>query len=480
MSRLIAVTYGSLIIGAGQTGTDYHLTGKHAFTHTYGAAALTFEVVVTNPTRATFLSSEATLLSTFRTIDQALTVALDSTTRHTFNPASGTNTGLYVRPSIEQTRGSENTANSSRWRISIEVELPADRSGRSGRLSSTTDISEAPTGRRTVTVSGVYTALTSNDARDQFTAAAATFAATQLPSGTFELVGTPTAETDTQDKVCKFTFVYREILHGQTIGVVSDVAALVDAQLVINRVRQTSDSTEALGATQALEVLAASYSTSVDKDVSTDLAGLWEGTIRPYILATAQGISVSGAVIVMREEPRFNFTDNSITSTMLFLADPGKRFYSARESLTDNRDFGVILRPVWNGDPYARDQYKGMKSWTKTLKRVTVGIARNSAAKHPAPPKIEGFIRVRDRSALSEWEIGLPGERRKVQGLTTVNVYVKANVSKGGGTKGGGKSKRVLTGGDSGGSEAGDGPDVGSGAGGEGLTNRPQTGPSEG
>ncbi len=86
MARLLAFTYGALTIGNGGSSA-YHLTGsKYRFQHDYDRASLTFEVVVQADDHAAFVAAETALLDAYRLPDQALTVVLSATTRHTFAP----------------------------------------------------------------------------------------------------------------------------------------------------------------------------------------------------------------------------------------------------------------------------------------------------------------------------------------------------------------------------------------------------------
>ena len=112
MARLLAFTYAGLTIGAGQTaGASYRLVGKHAFEHAEERAELSFEVVVTNSTRATYLTDLAALLSAYRKQDQTLTVVLGGTTQHTYVPAS--NTGFNIRSKARLVPGQQ-----------IDIQLP--------------------------------------------------------------------------------------------------------------------------------------------------------------------------------------------------------------------------------------------------------------------------------------------------------------------------------------------------------------------
>jgi hypothetical protein len=122
----------------------------------YTEFSMTFDVVVRNATRSTFLTSEAALYAAFKQPDQKLEVFLGASTRHTFDPAA--NTGFNSRATIERPPSELNTANSGLYRVSVLVQLPADLSGRDGRQTSTVTVEAGLVEYNAVTV-GLCSAL---------------------------------------------------------------------------------------------------------------------------------------------------------------------------------------------------------------------------------------------------------------------------------------------------------------------------------
>jgi hypothetical protein len=432
MARTLAFTYGSLTIGNGQADSSYNLTGRYRFTQDYERAALQFEVVVSNATHATFLAAEAALLAAYRLPDQTLTVALSASNRHVFNPTA--NSGFNIRANARKIGGEEDTAHSAKYECSVTVELPANLTGRAGRRSSSVNVSTSPAGRRSLVVSGVYTALANNAARAQFAAQVDAYCSTVLTGlgGTWEMVGTPTAESDDQDKTIRFTRHYSEIIFGQAIGT-TDHAALVDPKLVLRRTRTSADSSQSLGSAQALVEISADYSVSVKIDQTTDLDALWSETIRPYVLQEAERYA-GGTVVVTRETPGFNPSENTFSVAMTIMADAGSKFFQARTEVSDSIDYGIILKPVWDGNPFSRDRYDGPGSWVRTLSRTTLTrgvdtISGNEVVSdHGEPPQFEGFVEVREARRARSWNLGLPGEDIPLRASTTSYTYVRADV----------------------------------------------------
>ena len=438
MARTLSFQYGSLVIGAGQADDNYHLTGKHRFAQDYQTASLTFEVVVSASTPAAFLTSEAALKAAYRLPDQALTVELGGTARHAFDPAD--NSGFNVRANTRIVPGPESTDRSARYECSVTVELPANLTGRAGRRSSSVNVSASPSGIRSATIQGVYTALANNAARAQFAQEVDTYANGVLSGlgGTWELVGTPSAEGDDQDKVIRFSRVYQELLFDQASGV-RNHAALVNQRLTFQRTTESSNSALGLGSVAPLIGIDVSYAVDVVAAETTDLATLYAGTIRPHILEQAQRIASAGTIVVASESPAFDPVENRIEARLSLVADSGAQFYRAQVAWSEKHDYGVILKPVWNGDPFARDLYQGLASQTRTLRISTVSdsqgahqLAFPSTIGHAKPPEMPGFIEVRANRSVSYFSVGISANELPMQGVTTSYTYVRANVQNGG------------------------------------------------
>ncbi|MCO5167880.1 MAG: hypothetical protein M9894_16170 [Planctomycetes bacterium] len=435
MSRLIAITYAGLTVGAGGASA-YHLTGRYRFLHDYERASVTFEVVVQDDDPASFVAAEQALRDAYRTPDQALTVVLGATSRHDFDPAL--NTGFNARATARKLAGQEDTARSARYECAVAVELPASLSGRAGRRSSSVDVATSPSGRRTVTVEGVYTALANAAARAQFAASINAYAAGVLSGlgGTWELVGTPTERADDQNKVLRFTRRYAELLYDQAQGT-RDHPAIVEPQVTFARGRNSASSSAALGPAQALVQLDASYSASVRFDQTTDLEDLWSNVVRPYVLAEARRLAGS-TVVVTADRFSFDPDENVLSGNLSLLADPGAAFFQARVSLSESIDEGIVLKPVWDGNPWSRDRYDVPKSGVRVLTRTTLRRAPGAAgyevsgdrvvSDHPAPPQWRGWIEVRDARRASSWLEGLPGEDLPLRASSTSYTYVRADV----------------------------------------------------
>lgn len=446
MSRTLAITYAGLVLGAGQSNASYHLTGKYSYVETQERADLAFEVVVQNEDDVLFLAAEAALLTAYRTPDAALLVVIGGGNRRDLDPAD--NTGFNARASARKVPGLDNTARSARYACSVSIELPADTAGRAGRRSSSVDVSTSPAGRRSLSITGVYTALSNNAARAQFESQVATYAGTVTSGlgGTWELVGTPSAKSDDQNKTISFSRAYREVIYHQAQSAM-DHPAIVEPRLQIARTRTSAESTRILGSVEALKELQITWSASVAIAVTVDLEALWEGTVRPHLIAEAELVG-GGAVVVTRETPLFDAGENTIAAAMTVLADSGAKFLRASVDVADSIDMGVVLKPVWDGNPFSRDKYKGSGSHVRTLTRRTLRVAATGIisknrviSDHGDPPQFSGFVEVRESRRARAWNVGVPGTELTLRSSETVYVYVRADDPKASTGSGGGGTR---------------------------------------
>lgn len=355
MTRSIGVTYAGLIIGKDQVDDSYNLAGKIRYREQYDQASIEFEVVVSNSNQTTFLAAEAALRAAYTKPDQALTAVLGSATRYAADPTAGAsgNTGFLTRPSCRKQGSAVDTAYSSLWLCTVAWTLPADLSGRSGRRDGAIEISTNPAGIRTVTFVGTYTALTSNDSYAQYLSAVDTWISSELPAGTFELVGIPQVRYDDQDKILIFRHVYKEVIANQAVGVL-DHASIVNPRLIVRRQRSSADQTATFAA-ESLIGLVAQFSCSVDIAQSTDLKTTWETVIRPRVFEAVRELSGISALAWIAEDFSPDIYENTISATLGFQGSPSPGLHQARIETDDDNELGKILYPVLNGNPFARD-----------------------------------------------------------------------------------------------------------------------------
>lgn len=427
MPRALSITYGSLTVGL-NGDASIHLVDKYTFATSYAEARIDFDVVVSNATRATFLAAEAALVAEFRKPDQAVSIVLSATSRHSYNPADGTNTALRTSATCRKLGRDDDTANSARYACSIVCALPADLSGRAGRREATVSVQKGPAGLGVAVFSGVYTALTANSARTQYQGAVGTWIdsiVSGLGSGTWKLAGEQ-FEFDDLNKVLRFSRTYEEEILADLAGV--DTSALINQRLSIRRTLLGGNFAPGFQ-TQPLVLASVDYSTSVLRSVTTDLVSVYATVVRPHVVAHV-GEVIGGTVVIQREEPVFDRTGNRIAVSMTLQIDSGSEFIASRLEVSDDLDPGIIFLPVWSGDPYDRDEHHGPITQTRRYVRTTAGrpgSALSDTGINPPP----GYREIGRALRRSPFRVGLPGSSIELEGSTLEVAFLKVTPKEG-------------------------------------------------
>jgi len=434
MGRIIGITYAGVILGKDQTVASYTLSGKFTFSETYERATVSFVVLVANPVRADFLTDEAGLVAAFRKPQQDLVIVLDTVTRHTFSHSL--NTGFNAVPSISKVLDS-GTANASTYTCTVSVGLPADLAGRAGRQTSTVDLDTDPSGRRTLAISGTYTALPGSGARAVYDAAIDAYVASVtggLPAGSWNTL-TRKSASDDQDKTISFRHELAEIIHAEGLGTF-DLLAVKNQELVITRELSGLRDTDKLGTVTPMVGVRVRYSADIDKDITQDLESLWASFLRPHVIQQATIHSGGGAAVIEREEPVFDFPNNRIAAELRLLVGVGSGLVRARVRRSNRHELGKIIRNVWSGKPFDRNVYEGPQSIVRAETWIYTYLGTGGdplGSEEPATKDagdFAGFILVRrgpDR--ISSDQQGLAsGSKLNLTVLTKTFVYVRADI----------------------------------------------------
>jgi hypothetical protein len=274
------------------------------------------------------------------------------------------------------------------------------------RRFSTINVDYSPERRRTVTITGTYTANSTDGVTGSFAtylANAPTYFTSVLTgidaAASWDKVGEPQVERNETDKVTNFTVVYKEILINQSLAGIDD-AALIDPTFSIVRDRigpgdssassigfggGGSFSTGAGGVNTGVMVggdpgttvtagirptaLTINYTTGIDSTVIKGLQNMmskWTTIIRPLIIQQV-GIAAGGAVIVMEEAPNFgDLYQNRFSATMTF-HNYTSSILSQRITVSDQTNEGKVLKFVWSGDAYDYYEYAAGKVRLKTV-----------------------------------------------------------------------------------------------------------------
>ena len=114
-------------------------------------------------------------------------------------------------------------------------------------------------------------------------------------------------------------------------------------------------------------------SSALTVDGSLNLKAITAGDITYGGMGTVLG---GGTIVVMSEDPRYDYDNNRITATMLVATAPGE-VISYTFTISDDVQMGEVLVPVWNGKQLARYRYVGPGRYIRTVSETTT-TARDS------------------------------------------------------------------------------------------------------
>ena len=421
-ARDFSITYGSLTVGTAARP----ITGKIRTERNHEEFSLEFEFFTRAATAAAWATEIDAVEEAFRTPNQNFSVTGGDTVsnalwvdfRSTDTSVSPQDLGFNARPTILKTAQGHDTAFSRVYTVRIVCELEADllgaANGRMGRRASTVSVAYTAARRRTVTISGTYTATSaahgitgdndSNFARNVYGDRISAYTTAVLTSvdsaAVWDLVDEPVTEVeDTDDtaagigqgKVIRFTRVFQEIISAQA-GTTPPALAdplIVDQTISVTAARGNPGDDPGVARLRRAEL---SFECSIDKDIlgtsgqPATLFAAWTQKIRKHVREAADdffGGGIGGKAII-REEPQF-FPDESRIScqlTMLGLAS-GTLPYEGTITTEDVLETGQMLVPAWAGHEHAKYDFQGP---ARRIRRVSASLSTPGLAKaNPLP-----------------------------------------------------------------------------------------------
>lgn len=460
VTRELTITYGSLTFGG--SGAR-QIEGWSLYENDYEKSAFEFSFVTTAATEAAFATEVAALEDGLRIPRQDLTVAQGSSTILSLKQSD--NTGLDAFPSIVKQGDIADTGRSRFYKIRIEFQRPADNVSSSGRRYHTLNVEYDSARRRTLTISGTWTAYTGNSSsftnyRNNIDALATTLEQQIDSTATWERIGEPQVELNTTDKILSFQAQYREILQNQSSGNLDD-ANIVDPVLIITRRKESpgdSDSpklvitqgwigiergegtvdTVALvnfsfgvlsqGQVQRPVTLDVTYTCSIDQTKTKALRSFWDSTIRPFIVTTVGTVS-QAAVTLVEEEPGFDHYGNRINAKMTFLAFPS-RLLRQKVTVEDKTSTGLVFVPIWTGNPFDYYEYPGPATRQRIYTEEREEITNYETSDAYVDSLVKFGLGVAGISDSQNWAVVSRGPKAAVmrQGLSGATVVRRAEV----------------------------------------------------
>ncbi len=416
--------YGSRTLGG---STDVLLHGAVTVTEGADDATLSCQFVITAATEAAFGTLVRAIETDLRTPRQRLRLVFGDETHIDWNPADGSKSAFHQQPSLDIVGDRRFDSGRSRlYRFTCRTELPANLYSQDGRRDSTATIKWTPSRRETLIVSGEYRAdTTDNSAYDQYVDGIGAYVTSLLSryslTGLVELAEEE-ATSDDIDAIVTFTRRYERIFQDQAPGLLDD-ASLVEQTMVAQvSKRWPEDSTVE---TAHPITLAVRYSAWV-RDTS-DLPGLWTGTVRGHLLDVLKAQYLDGGdPDVVASEVEYDLQERRIIATLRLEVWPGPLVtYSRNESFQDHE--GNILEPLWVA-PLSRHHFVGPRTitcivtetWKQTGSHTDIPKEPKGLKFAPVEPlAIPPWITLPKEEGTGVWirmQVGTPTSRKVYMG----------------------------------------------------------------
>ena len=155
-----------------------------------------------------------------------------------------------------------------------------------------------------------------------------------------------------------------------------------------------------------LAVVTVAFRCEVDHAVATDLPALWEGTLRPYVLAQAQAQAGIGAYALVRENPAFDPVAHQVTADLELHALDGSNVIEMTVETTTEEQTGAVLVPVWDAGGLEHALFQGpVRRYTSRTVRAVAAAGQGKVPELVVP----GAVRLDRRASRREFTLGLPG-----------------------------------------------------------------------
>jgi hypothetical protein len=389
--------------------------------NSFETTVIEFDFITTATTDAAFSTECIACENAFRVPRQDFTWTQAGSTL--FSLKQSDNTGLDCNPSISKPGDPADTGRSIKYHVRLEFGRPADNTSTAGRRFSTVTVSYSPSRQRTVTIDGMYTALSANGSYEQYLASIAAYATTALSTidntATWEKISEPKVDFNISDKFTNFTVIYKEILFNQGAGTL-DVAELIDPTLIIDVERFSWDGSDPSGfstgdgssgagvsgisdysgttsptvvsvpgsgpgtTTSTQEkpwIINLSYSVGVDKTITKDLVTEYKNVVRPLLIQAAKTEASGASLTLIEDKPEYDPYYNRISVSMQFIAYINNNI-ERHVTVSDRTNTGIVLHGLWTPNVFDYYEHQGPAIRLRTILEefVALDVTYNGAA----------------------------------------------------------------------------------------------------
>jgi len=369
VAREMVITYNSYTVGGDQANRileDIYMSEED-----YEKGILEFTFTVRHDSQSAFVNECVAAEIAFRTPRKDTVVSQGGS--NIINWSHTNSFGYNAMPKISKSGDAQYDGGwMRRYRVRIEVGLPADVVNTSFRRNSFVNVAYSPSRRRTVTISGTYTANGTTTARAQYLASFDAYATSVLNTigGTYKKLEEPQGTADDQNKEINFATTYEEIIY---TGVGAADPTLRGEQLTITRSRVSPGDTPGPSTVERLIHITALYEAWFDNTVTTAITAKWE-SMRSQVVAAIQGTLTGGSIAVTGEAPSFDLTNNKFTVTLECVGSTTNGLLEYRETIANDIFTGKVLVGVTTGNYLDKYPFGGPGKFQRTVTQAFTSI----------------------------------------------------------------------------------------------------------
>ena len=374
----LSFTYGSVTVGGTLSGATLSLYDVHSISRDQDNFVLTASVLVRAANAATLSAACVSLETEFTTRRLDLSVTMGGSTILELKQSD--NSALNTTSSIEKQGSPIDSELSRLYLVSVSGEIPT-KTALNALRSFNYDIAFSPSRIMTLTVSGTYTAIVGTAAAAQYLASinARVGTITTALGGTWELVNEVYTPDDT-DQVVNFSRTYRDLIY-------SDASTLYSKGIRNQTLSVKTDKVGSAGLKDERKLLSAvaTYSASIDSTATNDLDGfidgIWNDTIKPYMLKEIRKVLETQVFAVIRQGVDYDRVDHRLDAVIEVRGRSNSDTLSHTVTATDDIDMGVIIARTWpteEPDSIRKGTnayvYQGPKSITRTISETMTKV----------------------------------------------------------------------------------------------------------
>jgi len=380
-----SITYKGFKVGG---DTDYQILGPYIIDKNYSQIRLVFDVIFASDSYVQLKTRSDAVETAFdRRLEygEELVIDIDGSP-WTYKEGE---TILRAMASVVKSGNSDtDRAYSRAYTVTVSGELPADAAVDDGLRDLEVHVQYQSNRQKIVTFRGVYTPIGTTSSLAQYRAtfdAKASSYLTFVDSGAYWELNDETTqldrytdEGDPRPATTTFTRQYNQILFPQSLSVWNDTELKDHTVSFSQDLAYAGDTRENVF---KLERAQATFDAGLDIDETTDLQGVFESKIKPFLVQNFVSMFPNRVYAVDNQRISYDETKKRLNVSMSFIYQPigGDEYVEIQESMQYRENRQIDYTPVHSGGPLDYYADEGFATLERVWTRIAVMIDDNAS-----------------------------------------------------------------------------------------------------